>query len=347
MRPIRIAAALVSGLFLCASTDLYAVLVGASVSPARFNCAFSGDPTCAGGQVLGDPAFDAVIDNISGASRGSVAVADKSYVDPRIGTNNSTSGSAIARIGALRAQADATVSSQPPLSTGTTNLMRLSTFSAARFQDTITLTPALPALIGTPGIMTASIAVSGALATSAVHTKASGLGFEPTLGAADWRLAIESGSTFLGGLNSARPGFFGAVGVSHAGDSTAGLGPTALVTFSLPIVFGAPTDIHVALGANAAATVNSAAVVPLTSGFTFVTAESIYTATATWNGISSVRSGATPVAFTVSSASGINYALPVPEPRMATLFALGLLLVSWRRWLAFARKDRPALLPAA
>ena len=44
------------GILSFASSDVLAQLVGASVSPTRFNCAAAGDPTCAGGQVLGDPA---------------------------------------------------------------------------------------------------------------------------------------------------------------------------------------------------------------------------------------------------------------------------------------------------
>ena len=77
--------------------------------------------------------------------------------------------------------------------------------------------------------------------------------------------------------------------------------------------------------------VNSAVVQPLTSGITLGSAESLYMSTAAWNGIESVRSGSTPVAFTVDALSGIDYAQPVPEPRIAVLFAVGVLLLAWRR----------------
>ena len=174
-----------------ASGEAFAAFVGASVQPTRNNCAAVGDALCAGGQVLGDPALAPMFQSIPNALPGVLAVADKSYFDPRIGTANSTFGSANASLGVLRAQSAATVSAQPPLATGNANLMRLSTFSTATFQDTITVTPASPSLIGILGMMTATILVDGVLQTGAVNTKSSGFTFEPTVAYADWRLQIQ------------------------------------------------------------------------------------------------------------------------------------------------------------
>jgi hypothetical protein len=324
------------GILIHASGGASAAFVGANVQPTRNNCAFSGDALCAGGQVLGDPELAPVFHNVTSASPGAIAVADKSYVDSRIGTANSTSGSASARLGILRAQSGTTVSSQPPLSTGPNpmpNLMRLSTFSTARFQDTITVMPLASSLVGTQGFMTASINIDGSLQASAVNAKSSGLGFEPSVAYADWRLQIQVCNTFLGNVNSTASGFFGAEGVDYSGAVTFGtqLGEDAVVTFSAPIVVGSPTVLQVTFSATTTVNLSSAVVQPLTSGFTLGSADSIYMNTAAWNGIQSARSGSTFVPFSVSSESGINYAQPVPEPRVAVLFLVGLAVLGWRR----------------
>jgi hypothetical protein len=104
-----------------------------------------------------------------------------------------------------------------------------------------------------------------------------------------------------------------------------------VVPFSFLFTFGSPFTLTVIFSASANAAVTSETVQPLTTGFTFSQAESIYTNTAGWNGIQSIKSGSTVIAdYFVTSVSGTSYVAAIPEPRAAYLLLAGLLAIGWR-----------------
>ena len=137
---------------------------------------------------------------------------------------------------------------------------------------------------------------------------------------------IQIGNTFFGSTSSFASGFFGSEVVDVSGAVfSSGSGPNALVTVSAPIVIGTPFTIGAEFQTNAFAVIDAGDVSPLTQGLTLASGESIYTNTATWNGIQSITVGNQVFTdFEVTSPSGINYAVPVPEPGTALLVGTGL-----------------------
>jgi hypothetical protein len=286
------------------------------VYPTLFHCAASGDDFCAGGQV--DPHDPSMISNINydtNASAFTVVAAGRSYIDPRLGTANLTSGQALARVGVLRGTASAAVSSIPPLNSTSPNLMRLGTTATASFSDAVTVVPSDPALSGMPGTFTASFVVHGSLDASEVNGRSI---YVSSMGYASWELLISAGVTSVN-----------ATGYEYVG-ANYGLGEGAVVNITAPIVFGTPFTLSANFEAKAVATVDAAVVRPLTEGLTVGNAVANYMSTARWNGIQSVKSGNQAVAaFSVVSGSGVDYAKPVVEPGLTITRAGTDLMISW------------------
>lgn len=99
-------------------------------------------------------------------------------------------------------------------------------------------------------------------------------------------------------------------------------------------MFGTPFTLSAAFQSSAIAFVSAAAAKPLTEGTTTAEGASQYQNTAAWNGIEAVRFGGQAVtAFGVVSESGVNHAIPIPEPGTAVLLVgcLSLLAVHGAR----------------
>lgn len=88
--------------------------IRASVIPSGSSCTAFGDNSCTASPALSDPNLSPVFANNQNAGPGGLSVANQSFVDPRIGTANSTSGSAVASLGFLKASSAASVTSSPP-----------------------------------------------------------------------------------------------------------------------------------------------------------------------------------------------------------------------------------------
>jgi hypothetical protein len=288
---------------LLATSPARAASVYAEAGPIMFRCAPFGDPACHGGQVSNDPALDAVFDNRSGVGATGGALAEKNYLDPRIGTANAAGGRAQAVPGMLRASSYGSASSSPVLTTGSgsPSLTRMGAFASASFTDEITIVPANPALIGTTGTLSASFEVDGLLHTSAVNTQPN-----PNQAAyASWALSIT-----VNGPAGQRSFTSQAYELVSADSqlTTWQAGPQGIVTFSAPVQLGVPFTLTGYLSTSAQAHMSAANAQPLVNGLSATAAESSYDHTAVWNGVSSVTSSGQPVSFTVTSGSGVDYA---------------------------------------
>lgn len=223
-----------------------------------------------------------------------------------------------AEYGVLRASA--AVQGSGPL-TGNSSFAAYA-FARASFEDALLMTPADPNRLGTAGIMTASILISGTMDASwAGNFWSFGEGREPTAG-----YTLEVGAqTFSGSI------------ARTYGDTVFNPPQTLienalprLVTFELPFTFGQSSPLSVAFQLSATAQPFGDSAELTAFGASVLAFNS-----SVWQGISHVRSlSGEPIPasqWTLSSASGTNYGIVLPTPASAILFGLGARHVSRRR----------------
>jgi len=177
--------------------------------------------------------------------------------------------------------------------------------------DTLTLTPLNPADIGQTASLTFAMHVEGTLAgqdsTSFSFNSGAGLGIKPYVNGAS--LPPGPGADFtVGGQGQWNFPY------NQTLDQT--------VLFSANVTLGTPFELGIfarALAGNA----SSGAV------YTFNDATADFSNTLSWAGITALTLNGNPVAYTLASASGIDwtqpFAAPVPEPATWALWAGGLL----------------------
>lgn len=189
--------------------------------------------------------------------------------------------------------------------------------------DNLTLTPANPADIGKTASFTFAIDVQGTLAgqgaTDSFNSRAS-LGIRP----------------YVDDLSLTDPVFQFLVGGQGQQFSPYNQTVNQIVSFSTDIVLGTPFELGIfarALAGNASAT----------AGAPFAISEATvdFSNTISWAGISSLTLNGNPVAYSLSSASGIDwtqpYATAVPEPQTWALMLAGIGIVAGLRQRRFNR----------
>jgi hypothetical protein len=306
-------------------------------------CAASGDPTCAGtaGSLPGLPN-----QSVNGSAvTGAIVQSAVGYIDPRLGTANSANATAIGGAGFLQLTADASVSSSPPLGQGSPNLLRLSGAAEATLLDQLTINAPTPAQQGQTATVTASLLVTGSLSASGVNANPGG----GILGGANWQVAwATSTGGFGGSISSFTPGFFGGVTANVNGSFPQGPATPATIPIQFVIQFGVPFDLSLAGRVVALASVSSGSAKPITEGITAGSASAQFGNTFAWNGIQSItRQGQAITGFTVTSASGADYAnaitaTVVPLPAGVWLLGSATLLLAAR-----ARRREPGSAPVS
>jgi hypothetical protein len=192
--------------------------------------------------------------------------------------------------------------------------------SMASFGDDVTIHPPDPSLFAQPGTLVARVELAGHGSVFA------GAG-----------VSFASRTSYTLGLDfsSCLPCAFDRYGewYDFGGDGEIGFigdPPAALVTTPVPFTFGAPFHLDVSLSLFAQA---AAAEEPVVSQ-----ASVDFGGSVRWGGILEVRDGEGELVsgFSVSSASGTDYAQPVPEPDAGLLAPAALALVA-----TLARRARP------
>lgn len=199
--------------------------------------------------------------------------------------------------------------------------------STAYFQDSITLIPSNPALMGTTGYFTASMHLSGSV--SAFFNVSTTNGY--------WYHWNETGYPSAGGslilqVGSASNGTGASTSLSGSGSQSGGASVSETVALSVPFIYGTPLIITARLQVDAGAFSRE-------GGFWDISTaggSANFGNSATWQGISDVIDQTGPVALgsvSFQSESGTDYSVAIiPEPTTAILLGLGLMgFVSSRR----------------
>lgn len=184
--------------------------------------------------------------------------------------------------------------------------------------DVLTLVPLDPANNGATATLTFVIDVSGTLSGQGANfsfNSSAGFGVKPYLN--DFGLPVVG-----------NPGASQQFVVSGQGQNFAPYNQTVDqgVSFTASIVLGTPFE----LGIFARATAGNASSTGGSAPFAVSEATTDFASTIEWAGISGLTVGGNPVPFSVSSASGIDWAqpyAPVPEPAAGLLWAAGLLAI--------------------
>jgi hypothetical protein len=316
----------------------FALMIAASALPAAAIPRLSAGGGCSpvvGGNLGAVPGLDCSAgQELRPAPPGAVAQSGRVWIDARPGTANSAGFQAAAGFGLLQTSSYANVSTAPPLGTATPLALGVAGSGFALAIDDVTFTAA--GLTGQAGIVNGSVLVDGALSVSTT---------DATVGNA--RASWEFTAQFIvdGQIKSST----GASGILQVGSAGLSGQPAVsrIVPFSIPLVFGQTGQLLLQLNTSAAGVARPAGspgtpgyLLPVVSG-----ASSLFSNTVTWQGVESVTlADGTPVdAWSVSSASGVDYALPIPEPASALLSLVGLfgLAVRSRRRGSRARAGRP------
>lgn len=305
----------------------------------RLDAAGSCNPAV-GGNLGPVPGLDcSATEQLLPAPPGSSARSGRDWIDARLGTTNSAGFEAAADFGMLRARSYARVSSAPPLGTSTPLAHGFGAGSFALAVDDITF--GAPGLAGQAGFANGSILVEGALAVSVTDSTAGSA-------LARWRFTVQA---LAGGRIQASSGAEGSLTI----DSTGLTGQPIVsqtIPFSMPIVFGQTGQLLLRLNTQASGVARPAGepgtpeyLLPVASE-----ASSRFLNTVTWQGLESVTlADGTPVeGWSVTSASGVDYSRPVPEPGTALLALTGFLgLAARRRRAPRASASRPSAPHAA
>lgn len=259
------------------------------------------------------------------------------WQDPR-GSGSAASWSASASPGSIAGFASASASNLPSVAGGTPPGLLVTARTGASFEDQVTFdVPGVAA--GSRGRAVFSVLVSGSASASTSS---------PTRSSAEatWQVSIQLTTLQGRPVGSASAGGSRSVGNGQpASGATDVLVPTQLV---LPVEFGVPLQLFVGFYTTATGVARPEGAfgspeyaIPVNS-----VAEARFGNTAEWNGISSVRlqNGTTVSNWSITSASGINYAVPISEPPAGVLALVGLPLLGW---LVRARQRRAGGLSAA
>ncbi len=318
-------------LLLATTTSAEAAAVFTRVDLLGLNCP-RGDATC-GSATSFTPGAGFTANSLANVGAGTTVHSALGYIDPLLGTTNSSNGAATAGAGFLQVMADAAVSSTPPLGQSGVSLQSLTAIAEGRFTDQLTIDAPTAALQGSFARVNASLVVEGQLGTSAVNVNAGG----GLIANANWRIAYQVADAFGGSVSTFNSGFFGAQAVTAFGTFPQGPALPATIPISFNIRFGVPFDVQISAAVVALATMSSGTAKPLTEGISAASAAAQFGNTFFWNGIASVTSGGQTVSdFTVTSTSGADYASAlrpsvVPLPATAWLLLSGVAALARRR----------------
>jgi hypothetical protein len=177
------------------------------------------------------------------------------------------------------------------------------------WNDSITIVPSNPALNGTAGSFTATLHLDGQLQALAGFN--SSAGFQIT--------GYKNGNVLPGTWIYTYSGQ-GQIGFPY------NQAVNTDVTFAVPFTFGQPFTFGF-YGLAWARTASAASVPGLNTGF------ADFDHTVTWQGITNVTSGSNPAAYSLTSATGLDWSSPVtvPEPASTTFLLLGVAATAQRR----------------
>ncbi len=194
----------------------------------------------------------------------------------------------------------------------------------AEYVDDITVMPANPALLGTPGTFTASMTVSGSFSAqfsggiNSYWSNNDEVGF-PMAGYG-FGVSVNSAGVFASGDGVSLSGYV-------SGSETRLTGETC--TFVVPFTFGTPFTLGAALSVYGGAVTDGSS-----EELSFAGGQSLFGNSAIWQGITSIVGGGQEIGLagaSVGAESGADYAHSVPAPGAASLLAIGVMATSRRR----------------
>ncbi len=254
------------------------------------------------------------------------------WADSRPGALSTASWSGSAQVGVLGASASVAIDTTPLLGQTLPLALGVSADAVGGFSDDVLLSA--PGLAGARGRLRFSMAVDGSMAANHVSPHAAA--------SASWQLTATTYNTVNGRLRL--------LGSAEAGSKLENFydwGITGVPAvdgfyqFELPVVFGEPLVFTLNLRARASASGWRGGLATEPAYNTPVQSEAAasFGNTALWHGIDALTlaDGTAVPGWTVSAASGFNYAQPVPEPSLWALLLAGLGGVGW-----VARRQRRA-----